>query len=58
MGPIRRGPRGGRAGRGLRDDALDAWVRITAAARVAEGFDGEEREWLLRVAGGAERLFA
>ena len=44
--------------RGLDDDALDAWVRVTAAARVAEGFVGEERAWLLRMAAGSERLFA
>ena len=44
--------------RGLDDDVLDAWVRVLAAARVAEGFEGAERAWLLRVAGGAERLFA
>jgi Ser/Thr protein kinase RdoA (MazF antagonist) len=44
--------------RGLGDDALDAWVRVTAGARVAEGFEGAERAWLLRVAGGSERLFA
>ena len=50
--------REGLARRGLGDDALDAWVRVTAAARVAEGFEGVERAWLLRVAGGAERLFA
>jgi Ser/Thr protein kinase RdoA (MazF antagonist) len=50
--------REGQSRRGLSDDALDAWVRVTAAARVAEGFEGEERAWLLRVAGGSERLFA
>ncbi len=50
--------REGQARRGLGDDRLDAWVRIVAAARVAEGFEGAERAWLLRVAGGAERLFA
>jgi len=50
--------RDGRDGRDLGDDALDAWVRVIAAARVAEGFEGEEREWLLRVAGGSEQLFA
>ena len=50
--------REGRARRGLDEDALDAWVRVVAAARVAEGFDGEEGAWLRRVAGGAERLFA
>ena len=50
--------REGQAQRGLGNDRLDAWVRIVAAARVAEGFEGEERAWLLRVAGGLERLFA
>lgn len=47
----------GREGRSLTDDVLDAWVRVVAAARVAEGFEGEERAWLLRVASGAEKLF-
>jgi aminoglycoside phosphotransferase (APT) family kinase protein len=47
----------GRAQRGLAEEDLDAWVRVVAAARVAEGFEGDERAWLLRVAGGAERLF-
>ena len=50
--------REGRGRAGLDDDVLDAWVRVVAAARVAEGFEGAERAWLLRVAGGAERLFA
>jgi Ser/Thr protein kinase RdoA (MazF antagonist) len=50
--------RQGQTRRGLGDDALDGWVRVAAAARVAEGFEGEERAWLLGVAGGAERLFA
>jgi Ser/Thr protein kinase RdoA (MazF antagonist) len=50
--------REGQARRGLGDDRLDGWVRVVAAARVAEGFEGEERAWLLRVAGGSERLFA
>jgi hypothetical protein len=49
--------REGRERRGLADEDLDAWVRVVAAARVAEGFEGEERAWLLRVAGGSERLF-
>jgi Ser/Thr protein kinase RdoA (MazF antagonist) len=48
----------GQAQRGLVDEDLDAWVRVVAAARVAEGFGGDERAWLLRVASGAERLFA
>jgi hypothetical protein len=50
--------REGQARRGLADDRLDTWVRVVAAARVAEGFEGEERAWLLRVAGGSEQLFA
>jgi Ser/Thr protein kinase RdoA (MazF antagonist) len=49
--------REGRRQRGLDDDVLDAWVRVVAAARVAEGFEGAERAWLLGVAAGAERLF-
>ena len=47
----------GRDRRGLADDALDAWVRVVAAARVTEGFEGEERAWLQGVAGGSVRLF-
>jgi hypothetical protein len=58
-GPVRRFQRAvrreGQARRGLGDDALDDWVRVAAGARVAEGFEGEERAWLLRVARGAER---
>jgi Ser/Thr protein kinase RdoA (MazF antagonist) len=50
--------RAGRADRELGDDTLDAWVRVAAAARLAEGFVGEEAAWLLRVAGGSVRLFA
>jgi Ser/Thr protein kinase RdoA (MazF antagonist) len=50
--------REGQARRQLSDEALDAWVRVVAAARVAEGFEGEERDWLLRVASGAAQLFA
>jgi hypothetical protein len=50
--------RQGRARRGLPDDALDAWIRVVAAARLAEGFEGEERMWLVRVARGGEQLFA
>jgi Phosphotransferase enzyme family len=50
--------REGQARRGLGDDRLDAWVSVVAAARVAEGFEGDEKAWLLRVASGSERLFA
>jgi len=49
--------RAGQAGRGLGDDVLDAWVRVAAGARLAEGFEGEEGAWLLSVAGGSVRLF-
>ena len=48
----------GSASRGLDDDRLDAWVRVAAAARLAEGFEGEDAAWLSRVAGGSMRLFA
>ena len=61
-GPIGQFLRGvrreGQARRGLADEDLDAWIHVVAAARVAEGFEGEERAWLLRVASGAVRLFA
>ncbi len=50
--------REGQARRGLAGEDLDAWIHVVAAARVAEGFEGEERAWLLRVASGAVRLFA
>ena len=50
--------REGQARRGLAGEDLDAWIRVVAAARVAEGFEGEERAWLLRVASGEVRLFA
>ena len=45
------------AAHGLDDDTLDAWVRVAAGARLAEGFEGEEAAWLLGVAGGSELLF-
>jgi Ser/Thr protein kinase RdoA (MazF antagonist) len=47
----------GRAARGLSEEALDAWVRVVAAARLGEGFDGAQAAWLLAVARGSERLF-
>jgi hypothetical protein len=37
---------------------LDAWVRVVAGARLAEGFDGAYADWLHRVADGAIRLHA
>ena len=50
--------RAGVAARGLGDDALDAWVRVAAGARLAEGFVGEDAAWLTEVAGGSVRVFA
>jgi hypothetical protein len=55
MGTVRRL---GAAQRGLDDDALDDWVRIAAAGRLGEGFEGAEVDWLRRVASGSLRLFA
>jgi Ser/Thr protein kinase RdoA (MazF antagonist) len=48
----------GGARRALADDVLDDWVRVVAAARLGEGFEGEEAAWLLQVAGGGVRLGA
>jgi hypothetical protein len=50
--------RSGVAARGIADDSLDAWIRVAAADRLAEGFEGEEAAWLSQVAGGSVRLFA
>ncbi len=50
--------RAGAAARDLDHDRLDAWVRVAAAARLAEGFEGEEAAWLSLVATGSVRLFA
>jgi len=44
--------------RGLDDEALDEWVRIAAAGRLGEGFEGAEADWLGGVAAGSLRLFA
>jgi Ser/Thr protein kinase RdoA (MazF antagonist) len=44
--------------RGVEAETLDAWVRVVAGARLAEGFDGAYAEWLRQVADGAIRLFA
>jgi len=48
----------GRERRGLDEGTIDAWVRVAAAARLAEGFEGEEVWWLEQVAAGSVRLFA
>jgi Phosphotransferase enzyme family len=42
--------------RDLVDAACDAWIRVAAAARLAEGFSGEYAAWLKTVAEGAVKL--
>jgi tRNA A-37 threonylcarbamoyl transferase component Bud32 len=42
--------------RGLDDRRLNAWLRVIAAARLAEGFDGEHGEYLTALATGARRI--
>ena len=50
--------RRGQERRGLDEGTIDDWVRIGAAARLAEGFEGEVARWLGQVAAGSVRLFA
>jgi len=47
----------GQADRGLRDEDLDDWIRVVAAARLGEGFGGADAAWLLGVADGSTPLF-
>jgi hypothetical protein len=57
VGGFRRG--GGRAGRLARAPdpaALDAWIRVLAAARISEGFTGEYAEFLAGLAAGRRPL--
>jgi hypothetical protein len=42
--------------RGLTEANCDAWIRVIAAARLAEGFTGEAAAWLRSVAVGAVTL--
>jgi Phosphotransferase enzyme family len=42
--------------RDVDEAACDAWIRVAAAARLAEGFSGETAAWLRSVAEGAVRL--
>jgi thiamine kinase-like enzyme len=44
--------------RSLHDRVVDEWVRVLAAARIAEGFDGDYAEWLISVAEGSTLLRA
>jgi aminoglycoside phosphotransferase (APT) family kinase protein len=54
---MRRVRRHGLAQRGADDEACDAWVRVLAGARLAEGFEEAEATWLTEVARGGIRLF-
>ena len=42
--------------RGCDPPRLDAWIRVIAAARLAEGFEGEHAAYLTAVASGARRI--
>jgi Ser/Thr protein kinase RdoA (MazF antagonist) len=46
----------GMQARGLDDTRLNAWLRVVAAARLAEGFDGEHADYLTAVAAGTPRV--
>jgi Ser/Thr protein kinase RdoA (MazF antagonist) len=48
--------RSGMARRRLDDATLDDWVRVVAAARLGEGFEGDEAAWLRHVATEGVRL--
>lgn len=53
---MRAARRHSRRQRSLDDAVCDAWIRVTAAARLAEGFEGNYAAWLRSVAAGAVRL--
>ena len=42
--------------RGVEAARVDAWTRVVAGARLAEGFTGAEADWLLEVARGSAPL--
>ena len=42
---------------GVVEASCDAWIRVAAAARLAEGFTGKSAAWLRAVAGGAAMVF-
>jgi aminoglycoside phosphotransferase (APT) family kinase protein len=48
--------RQGMTTRRLDQARLDAWVRVIAAARISEGFEGEYADFLTDLASGARRL--
>jgi Ser/Thr protein kinase RdoA (MazF antagonist) len=59
MREVRRSGLEERAAGGRADDGMcDAWVRVVAGARLAEGFAGAYAEWLRAVADGEVRLCA
>lgn len=47
--------REGTRARGLDRSRLDAWIRVIAGARLAEGFEGEHAAFLTALASGANR---
>jgi aminoglycoside phosphotransferase (APT) family kinase protein len=53
---IRRVRQHGLAQRGVGEAACDAWIRVAAAARLAEGFTGKSAAWLRTVAAGTHTL--
>jgi hypothetical protein len=48
--------REGMRARGLDDRRLNAWLRVVAGARLAEGFEGEHAEYLTAIASGDRRI--
>ncbi len=46
----------GMARHGIDDAQLAGWLRVLAAARLAEGFEGADAAWLREVASGERRL--
>jgi Phosphotransferase enzyme family len=52
---VRAARRDGQRLRGLDDETCNAWVRVVAAARLAEGFDGNHADWLRSVATGTSK---
>jgi Ser/Thr protein kinase RdoA (MazF antagonist) len=49
---LRQVRRRGLAERGVASTTCDQWIRVVAGARLAEGFEGEEADWLRAVAEG------
>jgi hypothetical protein len=45
-----------RARRSLDEATVDAWIRVAAGARLAEGFYGADAAWLREVAAGTRRI--